>query len=139
MFVPEEHLVLRGGRHLRLIKIVKAHDGKHKYAAVFRVEGAEGKHHEKVVKFGAVGYDDFTKHKNMERRRRYIERHGRGREHWSSPDTPGALSRWVLWNKPSLRESIKDFKRRFHLHAGADMDDDEETDEEEEEELENED
>jgi len=119
VFVPEGHIALRGGRHLRLLKIVKAKDGKHKYAAVFRVEGTGGKHHEKVVKFGAVGYDDFTKHKDKERRRRYIERHGRGREHWSSPDTPGALSRWVLWNKTSLRESIKDFKRRFHLHAGG--------------------
>lgn len=119
VYVPQEHLVLRGGRHLRLVKIVKAHDGKHKYEAVFRVEGAGGEHHEKRVKFGAVGYDDYTKHKDKERRRRYIERHGRGREHWSSPDTPGALSRWVLWNKPTFRESVKDFKRRFHLHAGG--------------------
>jgi hypothetical protein len=36
-------------------------------------------------------------------------------ENWRDPTTPGALSRWVLWNKPSLKGSIADFKKRFHL------------------------
>ena len=117
VFVPTEPMALRGGKHLRLLRIVKAHDGKHKYEAVFRVEQG-GKHHEKTVKFGAKGYEDYTMHKDPERKRRYVERHGRGREHWSSPDTAGALSRWILWNKTGFRDSVADFKRRFHLHGG---------------------
>jgi hypothetical protein len=36
-------------------------------------------------------------------------------EHWSKPDTPGALSRWILWNKKTLKASLKDFKRKFKL------------------------
>jgi hypothetical protein len=36
-------------------------------------------------------------------------------EHWQRPDTPGALSRWVLWNKPTLAASVADFKRKFDL------------------------
>ena len=111
---------MRGGRHLRLLRISRAHDGKHKYEAVFRVEEAGGRHHEKHVKFGAQGYEDYTHHKDKARKSHYLERHGRGHEHWSRPDTPGALSRWVLWNKPSMRESVADFKRRFHLHGGGD-------------------
>jgi hypothetical protein len=27
----------------------------------------------------------------------------------------GALSRWILWNKPTLAASIKDYKKRFGL------------------------
>ena len=112
----EEDIFLKGGKHLRLLKIVKAHDGKHKYEAVFKVESVDGKSHEKTVKFGAVGYEDYTSHHDEERKRRYLERH-RERETWSKPDSAGALSRWILWNKPSFRDSVTDFKRRFHLHG----------------------
>jgi hypothetical protein len=58
---------------------------------------------------------DFTKHKDTRRKQRYLKRHSGMGEHWNQPDTPGALAKWVLWNKPSLRGSIKDFKRRFSL------------------------
>lgn len=81
-----------------------------KWDAVFDKDGKE-----RVVPFGATGYSDYTKHKDVTRRARYIKRHsGRG-EHWSKPDTPGALSRWILWNKPTLSASVADFKRRFHV------------------------
>ena len=71
-------------------------------------------HGTKTTHFGAAGMSDFTKHKDEERKRRYIERHKR-REHWSDPTSAGALSRYVLWNKPSLSASIADYKRRFHF------------------------
>jgi hypothetical protein len=109
LFVPTDNIYLKGGEHLKLIKIVKSHDKKHKYEAHF-----QGDKREKVVKFGAVGYDDYTTHHDNERKRLYLERH-HSRESWSTPDTPGALSRWILWNKKSIRESTSDFKRRFHL------------------------
>jgi len=111
VFEPEDGVVyfLRGGEHLRLLRIQKSHDGKHKYEAHFK-----GDNREKVVKFGAVGYDDYTTHKDDHRKKLYLERH-HARETWSKPDTPGALSRWILWNKTSVRESTADFKRRFHL------------------------
>lgn len=111
VFVPNEPFYLRGGEHLKLVKIVKSHDNKHKYEAHFQTDGRE-----KVIKFGAVGYDDYTTHHDDERKRLYLQRH-HSRESWSKPDTPGSLSRWILWNKKSLKESEKDFKRRFHLHG----------------------
>jgi hypothetical protein len=57
---------------------------------------------------------DFTKHKDEERKQRYLDRH-KANENWNKPDTAGALSRWILWNKPTLRESIQDYKERFGL------------------------
>lgn len=57
---------------------------------------------------------DYTIHKDPERKKRYIIRHKKN-EHWNDPITAGSLSRYVLWNKPSLRESIKDYKKRFNL------------------------
>lgn len=68
------------------------------------------------VKFGAQGYSDYTVHKDAERRTRYQTRH-QAREDWTRKglDTPGFWSRWILWNLPSLSQSIKDTERRFHI------------------------
>jgi len=95
---------------LRLKTIRKSHRPEKKFDAVFESNGRE-----KVVPFGQRGYSDFTKHKNVTRRARYLNRHSGMGEHWNKPDTPGALSRWILWNKPTLRGSIRDFKRRFKV------------------------
>ncbi len=68
----------------------------------------------RTVQFGSKGMSDFTIHKDKERKQRYLDRH-RKRENWNDPMTAGALSRWILWNKPTLEASIKDFKKRFKL------------------------
>jgi len=68
----------------------------------------------RTVQFGSKGMSDFTINKDKERKQRYLDRH-RKRENWNDPMTAGALSRWILWNKPTLEASIKDFKKRFKL------------------------
>lgn len=68
----------------------------------------------KTVHFGANGMSDYTIHKDKDRMKRYLNRHKK-RENWEQCDTAGALSRWVLWNKPSLEGSIKDYKKKFNL------------------------
>lgn len=94
----------------RLVKLGRSNRKGKKLVAVF-VDKDTGR--TKTTHFGAVGYEDYTMHKDEERKRRYLERHGRGREDWNDPTTPGALSRWLLWNKTSLRASLVDFRRRF--------------------------
>lgn len=95
---------------LKLIGIKKSHVTAKKYDAIFEKNGRR-----KVVPFGQKGYSDYTKHKDPERKQRYLHRHSGMGEHWNQPDTPGALSKWVLWNKPTFRESVADFKKRFKL------------------------
>jgi hypothetical protein len=70
----------------------------------------------KTIQFGANGYDDYTIHKDSERKERYVERH-KHRENWTKSGlyTAGFWSRWLLWNKPSLRASIKDTEQKFNL------------------------
>ena len=68
----------------------------------------------KTIHFGAAGMSDFTKHKDVARKQRYMNRHKKN-EYWDNPMTAGALSRWILWNKPTLRASIADYKKRFNL------------------------
>lgn len=96
-------------RKLRLKTVRRSHRPEKKWDAVFIKENGK----EKVVSFGAAGMSNYTKHKNATRKQRYIQRHSGMGESWNKPDTPGALSRWILWNKTGFRESVADFKRRF--------------------------
>jgi hypothetical protein len=95
---------------MRFKTLRRSRNPEKKWDAVFEKEGKE-----KVVSFGAKGYSDFTKHKDVTRKARYIKRHSGMGEDWNKPDTPGALSRWILWNKPSLKGSLRDFRKRFSL------------------------
>ena len=94
---------------LKLKRVRRSLKKGKKFDAVFDKDGRE-----KVVSFGAAGMSNYTKHKDSKRMRRYLTRH-RKREDWNKPDTPGALSRWVLCNKPSFEDSLADFKKRFNL------------------------
>jgi hypothetical protein len=71
----------------------------------WRVLLPDGRH----VDFGAEGYEDYTTHRDEARMRRYLARHGRGREDWSAAGagTAGFWSRWILWSEPSLRAAVR--------------------------------
>ena len=98
-------------RGLRLKTIKRSHNPEKKWDAVF--VKANGR--EIVQPFGQRGYSDFTKHKNVTRKQRYIARHARMHEDWSDPTRAGTLSRFILWNKPTLRSSIRSYRRRFRV------------------------
>ena len=68
------------------------------------------------IDFGAKGYSDFTKHKDEARKKNYISRHAINEDF--SPKgmyTAGWWARWLLWNKPSIEESIKDIEKHFRI------------------------
>ena len=68
----------------------------------------------KTISFGQKGASDYTKHKNPDRKDRYIDRHKKN-EDWtkSGAKTAGFYSRWITWNKPTLKASIDDINKRF--------------------------
>jgi hypothetical protein len=96
-----------------MVKFYLANDGVHKLVAEFDQPYD-------LVKFGAYDYNDYTIYYQIDpklarqKKSSYLRRH-RKNEDWEDPRTAGALSRWILWNKPTIEESIKDFKKRFAL------------------------
>lgn len=94
-----------------LIKIAKSNKNDKKLMAIF---GDTSSNTTKTVHFGANGMSDFTIHRDLERKERYIKRHMKN-ENWNDPLSAGALSRWILWNKPDLLDSIYDYINRFNL------------------------
>ena len=70
----------------------------------------------KRVYFGAAGMSDFTKHKDEDRKNRYIKRHEKNEsKFWnkSGIDTPSFWSRFLLWEKPTIKESYQDIKENI--------------------------
>ena len=68
----------------------------------------------KTIQFGDSEYADYTAHRDLNRKREYIQRH-QARESWSNPLTAGFGSRWLLWKKPTLAGSIADIYQRFQI------------------------
>jgi hypothetical protein len=68
----------------------------------------------KTIHFGAAGMSDYTKHKDPKRKQRYIARH-KPRENWNDIASAGFWSRWLLWNRATLRDSKKNISDRFSV------------------------
>ena len=64
----------------------------------------------KTIHFGDNRYDSFETHGDEERKKRYEARHKN--EDWDNLQKPAAFSKWILWNKPTLKASIKDMEKR---------------------------
>jgi hypothetical protein len=68
----------------------------------------------KTTHFGQATASDYILHNDLTRKMNYISRH-KEREDWNDYMTAGALSRWILWNKPTLSASIDDYINMFRL------------------------
>lgn len=79
-------------------------------AKKYRVRFEDGTH----VDFGARAYSDYTMHKDDDRRAAYIKRH-RPNENWGDIRTAGFWSRWLLWEKKTIREAKLNISRRFSV------------------------
>ena len=95
---------------IKLVSIKKSNKSGKKLMATFETNGRK-----KVIHFGAAGMSDLTKHHDRERRNRYITRHRKDLR-TGNPARAGYLSMFVLWNKPSLQASIRDYKRRLGIY-----------------------
>ena len=64
----------------------------------------------KTVSFGVTGYSDFTKHKDEERKQRYIARHG-ATQTWKDIEKPQTWARYILWEKRQYLRQLRIWKR----------------------------
>lgn len=95
---------------LRLVSIGPSSRKGKKHVAVFVEETTEGPK-ELKVHFGAEGMEDYIIHKDDERKRLYLAR--TKHQDVSYAASPATLSRFILWNKPTMKESVEDYKKKF--------------------------
>ena len=68
----------------------------------------------KTLHFGDSRYQDFTLHKDPERKKAYLARHKH--DNAQNPLYAGFYSSNLLWNKPTLKESIKNTNKKYNLN-----------------------
>ena len=95
---------------LKLLKVVKAPSPK-KWTAVFQRGKRTLKRH-----FGAEGYEDYTMHKNRDRRYQYLFRHKKDLR-TNDPTRAGFLSLFLLWGEStSLRQQIRWYREQLKVY-----------------------
>lgn len=97
---------------MKFVNLITATDGKHKYTVTLK----DSKDKLYRVHFGAKGYQDFTLTNNEDHKKSYIARHS-VTENWTASGilTAGFWSRWLLWNKKTIKTSLQDIKKRFNI------------------------
>jgi hypothetical protein len=68
----------------------------------------------KKISFGDNRYTDYTINKNDKQKELYLNRHKK--EDWTNLNKAGAWSRYLLWNRKTLKASIKDMEKLFKIH-----------------------
>jgi len=66
--------------------------------------------------FGLKGGKTFIDGRTEKERLNYLARH-KVNENWekSGIHTAGFWSRWILWNKPTIEQSIKNVEKKFNI------------------------
>ena len=100
------------------VVITKSTNPKKKLMAVFTDD--KGKKI-KTTHFGSSPNKDYTIYSKEldkkgadKKKENYIKRH-QVREDFNKFMSAGSLSRWILWNKPTITSSINDYKKIFNL------------------------
>lgn len=100
---------------ITLVKLKRARGNTKKWTAVFKIE-KNGKEQLKERSFGYKNpndsTNDYTLHKDLDRRNRYIMR-SKGHLKTGDPTRAGFLAMFLLWNKETLKDSVKDYNRRL--------------------------
>jgi hypothetical protein len=100
---------------VKLIKVMKSEKPLKKWKALFKMDNGR----EKITHFGYFNKNDlkndYTLHKDLERRERYRKRHAKDLR-TNDPTRAGFLARFLLWgDSTSLKENIKAYKKKFNL------------------------
>ena len=85
--------------------VIQKSNNKHK-----KLSATDGR---KTVHFGDSRYQDFTQHKDEQRKKNYLSRHGKEDHSVSNALSPAFLARHVLWSEKSVPESVRKLNKKY--------------------------
>ena len=68
-----------------------------------------------LLSFGDSRYQDYTMHKDDDRKNNYLSRHGKEDHSAKNIKSAAFMSAHMLWNLPNLQASIRDVNTRFNV------------------------
>ena len=79
----------------------------------------------KKYHFGAKNYEDFTITGDVEQKNRYLKRHQKESPNWTftleNLVKPSFLSRFILWNKPTIRASVNYIEQHLPIDVSVNV------------------
>ena len=90
------------------------------YGLIIKLEPSDNKKYKatfddnSVVFFGAKDYEDYTIHKDYNRKIRYMQRHQYYYTMTKDIKAPSILSLFILWNFTSLKKSMDYYNKTVH-------------------------
>lgn len=95
----------------KLLKVEKSKNKNKRYDAYYYVGDKI-----KKTSFGSPKHENYTIHKDKERRKRYRDRHKN--DNLDDPTSAGALSWFLLWGEStSLKDNIDNYGSNFNKSA----------------------
>lgn len=100
---------------MKLLVIKKSEKPDKKLKAIFENNGVK-----KTIHFGSKKNMDYILYSRKDHKladinkKNYIARH-KTRENWNNPLSAGCLSRYILWQERTLRDSIKYYRNKFKI------------------------
>lgn len=67
----------------------------------------------KTVHFGSSEHENYTMHKDKDRQAAYLKRHAKDPVTY---DSPGELSRIILWSAPTMTQGMLNYERKHKWH-----------------------
>tara|TARA_R110000868_G_C10663360_1_gene745996 strand:+ start:515 stop:802 length:288 start_codon:yes stop_codon:yes gene_type:complete len=95
---------------MKLISIGPSTKPEKKLMAIFETDTGR----KRTTHFGAAHMDDYTLTHDKAQRERYRTRHQKDLNTGDATKA-GYLSWYILWNKPTIAASIRDYKKKFNL------------------------
>lgn len=92
------------------VSITPSDRAEKRYKAVF----TDTDNSKKTVHFGYKNGSTYIDHKKKDKKEAWVKRHS-VRGTFNDYKSASSLAYHILWNKPTLQESIKDYKNKFNL------------------------
>lgn len=97
---------------MKLLRVERLKNDDKRFVAIFQKD--DGK--EKRTKFGQPGANNtYLDGASKEVRENYRKRHKRDLR-TNDPTRAGYLAMGIIWNKPTLEASIRDYRRRLNIY-----------------------
>lgn len=96
---------------MKLVSLVKSPNPAKKWRANFEDDSGKTFH----TDFGDSSMEDYTQHKDKQRREAYRSRHAKDLQ-TQDPTRAGFLSYYLLWgNSTSLNSNLSDYRKKYNL------------------------
>lgn len=69
-----------------------------------------------TIHFGQKNFEDYTQHKNKDRRDKYEKRHSNMGEDWNDPQSGAGFWAYnLLWTYPNFKKAIKETEKKYNI------------------------